>query len=252
MSGLISAGPWHPDNLYGSGKLKAWWSADDTSLIAKTGSNVSSWTDHVGGIVLTAESSPIWAAMSFNEQVPGVAFDGTDDCLRGTSFSNLPTGASPSEVWAVCEQTALAADATSRTVFDYGGTAANEVRRLRRAVVTSVNRVTATDGTALITSGGANGIDFTSYHIVRVIWRPSSLGLEVDRTSFGTDEVASLNTGTLRASIGASNSPTASLFYKGQIRHVLVFGVGSDNALLKPPEAERLYDWLSWDSGLSI
>jgi hypothetical protein len=212
--------------------LKAWWNADDLA-----DGVVASWAPRVGGptpVQATEAAKPIRAATSFNGNKPGVTFDGTDDFLRVDATTNLPTGATPGEIWAVYSWTAT----NSIVAFRYGG-ASTGVRSLQRLTGTS-GAITDAATTANFFMGSTAG----TAQLVSAIF----LATSYQARRFGRDEAATtgatLNTSTTRTTIGANNAATAATFWNGVIRHILV------TTELTLAQREEVEGWLALDSGL--
>jgi hypothetical protein len=206
----------------------AWW--DASYGVTVTGAGVSSWEDRVGGYKMlqaTDASRPAWSATGFNG-APGLTFDGTDDHLLLAS-QPFPSGAEPCEVWAVVQQDALAADATSRILFSYGGTTGLVARQVRRNVVTATNRfgIVVGNGTSVFTADAVSG-EFSTRHVVRAIFGGAASDAALDGGA-KVSVSAVPSTGTVRARIGATQADTPTSFWKGEMRDVLVTSLLTDD-----------------------
>lgn len=233
-----SATGWSPAALGAS--LLGWWDAERSDKLSLSGSAVTSWTDLVGGYVASqaiSASKPIYSATSFNNR-PGLTFDGLDDELTLASVP-FPTGAAACEIWKAIDQTALAADTTTRNLFSFGGGTGATARRLRRDVLGGVNRalMATGDGATAIGPNNAN-VDFSGRHVVRGIVGAPTVEIHVDGVTGGTSNVVSA-TGAVRTRIGASDATTPGGFMQGVVSAVLV------TAPLTAPEAASLYAYLN-------
>lgn len=216
--------------------LKAWWSADDLAA-----SSVSTWTDRIGGMATTAATTaiPTWNATSWTaNSKPGVTFDGVANCMASTSLTTLPTAAVAGEVWLLATQATLGTTAGGTIPVQYGGTGGS--RRLSRQPVSNVNRVRESDGTATLTDTVTN---YSGAHIIGGFWSGTTMGLRIDGAdaSPATMTITSLNTGTTRLRIGASNATTADSFFSGVVRHVII------PTLLTSTQRLQLEGYLAWD-----
>lgn len=225
---------WTPIDL--GPKLIAWW--DSSQGVSLSGNQVTAWVDRKSGYSASQDVSaarPVYSATSFNG-APGLTFDGVDDNLSLAS-PPFPDAASPSEIWAVVQQDALAADTTFRCVFAYGNNAATS-RRMARDVSGGVNRLSVNVG-----DGSSNvqiarpAVDFSSRHVARAQVGASAAQAFLDGAA-GTSTAAipaTGNTGLPR--IGAHLGGTSS-FWNGKIRDVIVTGP------LSPDQATALLTFL--------
>lgn len=226
-------GQWTPRNI---GKLVAWWDAEVPSSMLLSGSSVAAWRDVVGGVVVSqsfGSARPVYGRTSFNVR-PGVTFDGTDDELTGGTLAGALAAAATGEMWALVEQTALAADTGARSAFTVG-TSATIKRELARAVSSGSNRARAAtyDGSATQTALETT-VDFSGKHVLRAIFEPTLLTIEIDGTTASTVITAN-STSIIRTRIGAGVAGTAANFWQGVINSCLVF-----NGLLTTDEANRV------------
>lgn len=219
----LFSGRWDPYQL--GHNLLGWWSADRNDSILRTGGTpIVTWSDvtrnRYAATQGTSDNRPTYAPTSFNN-CPAITFDGSNDelTLGSTPF---PTGANPVEVWAVVEQSALAADSTTRMLFSYGGTGNANRRALLRRVSGGVNRFGADTGdnsSAIATDNAA--VDFSGRHCVRAIFGATATSVSVNGGALSTTNVVPA-TGTTRTRIGANTANTAAVFWNGRIRHVVV------------------------------
>ena len=132
----LMAGGYDPARALGP-DLIAWWDAGRPDLMTFA-TGVSSWRDIVAGYAATqgtGTAQPAYSAASFNG-APALTFDGADDvltCADAALLAALPTGANGSELWALIQLDALAADATHRNVVSYGQNTSQTSRRLGRS-----------------------------------------------------------------------------------------------------------------------
>lgn len=205
---------WSPTDL--GATLLGWFLAEDLTPGA-----VASWVDRVGAYDFTGAGAeqPTASATSYNG-APGVTFDGVANCLTLASVP-FPTGASACNIWAVADQTALAADATARIIFGYGGDANTGQRRLYRSVTSGQNRPFGLVGTGGAAPTANLAADFSGRHYVRTNISGSSVAAGMDGTmSSGTAAVPA--TGTSRCRIGAVPNVAASSFFQGVIREIAI------------------------------
>jgi hypothetical protein len=229
--------PWTPEDLGAS--LIAWWDAD--AGVVQTDGAVSQWIDGVGALTLaqaTADNQPVYSATSFNGR-PGVTFDGTADFLNVEAVTGLPTGADPCEMWALVDQTALAADATNRYLFNYGGAVSTVRRALLRRVVSGVNRA------AIEVGNGSSGVLATDTSVNlsgRCVIRGVASGtlgiISVNGGSSSQTAVVPATT-SVRTRMGCSTAASPNSFWQGTVAAVLVTAPLTDN------EAALLADYLA-------
>lgn len=207
-----------------SGTTLAWWNADRADLVSLSGSNVTAWADSISGYSAAQGNSsfrPVYSATSFNGS-PGLTFDATDDCLEMAS-QPFPSGSNGSEIWAVAQQDALAADATTRVLFSFGGDSNLSQIRSQRQVSGGINR----NGAAYGLGASANGavettITYSTRHLSRVRVTSSLCAVSTDSSAETLSGAGTPATGTSRVRIGASANTTAGSFWNGKIRDVLV------------------------------
>ncbi|RWC47952.1 MAG: hypothetical protein EOS55_13885 [Mesorhizobium sp.] len=206
-------------SLLGS-SLLAWWNADRIDLITtETSGKVSSWRDLVAGLNLvqtTDAARPVWSSTSFNG-APSVTFDGVDDFINLES-QPFPSGAAPSELWAVVQQDMPAATAGLFTLFGYG--APNAHRMLIRGVVSAVNRFEGLVGTIAPISPATN---FSARHVLRL-----QIGAAASTTTIdGADSATASGvpaTGTTRVRMAGNMAAPPTVFWAGKIRDAIVTG----------------------------
>lgn len=233
---LSAGGGWSPLKL--GDKLLAWWTADDLSTMTLVGSAVSAWRDKKNGYEVSQALSaarPIYSAVSFGGG-PGLTLDGVDDRLALES-QPFPSGAIPSEIWGVAQQNALAGDTSFRALFTYGGPG-NDMRSIRRAVSSGVNRARGTVGTGgAVVNVDSNVVDFSSRHVIRTMFGATETSISADGQALAS--VAAVPaTGVARVRIGATSGATAGFFWSGQVRDLIV------TAALSADEASALETYL--------
>jgi lysophospholipase L1-like esterase len=203
----------------------AWWDAGWG--VSLSGPSVTSWRDRIAGLApaqATAGAQPTWAAADFNSG-PSVTCDGVNDTLALTSgFGPLPTGATPCWIWAVVEQSALVADTGSRTVVSWGGNVGppSTERRLRRTVVSGVNRAQMLVGTGAGASATINdtAIDLSGRRLILAKIGATSTTISVDAGAVSTSSAVPA-TGTTLTQMTLGSGP-ATQFWSGKIRDVLI------------------------------
>jgi hypothetical protein len=202
--------------------LLAWW--DASQGVTLSGSEVTAWEDRKGGSSVsqaTSASRPLFSATGFNG-APCLTFDGTDDNLSAESVFSLPTGGTASRIWIVASQDALAADTTARTAFSYGGSSTDR-RAILRQVISGVSRARAQAGNGtVITNADEVDVDLSSRHLIEATFTATTVACETDDSGPTTSASATVLTGTARTCIGSLPGATASNFWQGKIRDVIV------------------------------
>jgi hypothetical protein len=199
-----------PSSLGGS--LLACWDAERSDLITRDGGGlVSSWRDTVGGydtVQATGTAQPIWSATSFNGR-PGIAFDGTDDCLSAAVPASFPLGAVGSEIWAVVDQLSLDADVNNRSLFGYGGGVNSTARRVLRSRLSTVSRFQSLVGDGTTTVFVANlTASGNGRHVVRLQVASSASQTDVDAVAGASAAAVPATVATrLRIGAGTGTSP---------------------------------------------
>lgn len=214
---------WNPLQL--GADLLAWWSADRNDSIIRTGGTpIVSWVDVKNGYVATqgvSGSRPAYSPTGFGG-FPCIVFDGTDDELTVASCP-LPTGATPAEVWAVANQSALVADTGTRQLLSYGGTSNATRRALLRRVVSAANRASLDVGDNSVAQAvNDTAVDFSGRHFARGVFGATASTLQVDGNATITSTSVVPVTGSTRVRIGASSANTAANFWNGSVRDIVV------------------------------
>lgn len=230
---------WTPLQLGSS--LLAWWDASQPSTVIRSGSLVSSWRDVVAGYA--AEQTVDASKPTYDETLYGGAgalvFNGTSSVLTYEA-QPLPSGATPSEVWVVADQQALIGDASSRTVFSYGGNSSAAARNLRRVVSGGVSLVAAITGTGggASTAVGPNTTQWLGRAVARGTFGAAFVTAYKDGIA-GTPVAAVPSTGTTRVVIGAATTDVPAAFWNGTISDALV------TTALSAEQAAMLHSYLS-------
>jgi hypothetical protein len=245
MSAILACkrDPWGPHVLTRS-VLKAWWNADDhgTARMTDDGAGlISNWVDRIGGMAVTATTTarPTWAASSFNSTVAGLTFDGVANCFVSTTLTTLPTGAVAGEIWV---STVLNTAGSLVNIFDYGGAVASSARVLQAS--SGAGKARVSDLTTIGADTSANVL--TTPSVVSGQFFGTTMNGWINGNAFTVNPVtiSSLNTGTTRARIGASNLGAAAGFWPGVIRHVFVL-----QGTLSDVDRQKFEGFLAWDGG---
>ena len=231
---LSAGGGWSPAQL-GAARL-ADWNADRADLISLSGASVTSWRDEVAGYnfaqALTA-SQAVYSATGFNGS-PAVSPDGTDDYyeIAGGVPAGLPTGGTPCEVWSLVQQSALAADATTRNALAWGTQVAGQRRSVTRAVVSAVNRARSSAGNnSADTNATDTVVDLSTRHVIRTQMTASQVIVSVDNGATTAAANVLAGTSAVRMRLFASASTTANGFWSGPTRrHIITTPLTTDQA----------------------
>lgn len=210
---------WTPLDL--GSKLKAWWSAPVAGgNVTLNGSVVTAWTDEVGGYSLrqgTGTAQPIYSSTGFNG-IPDVEFDGANDSLYLDGIpAGIPTGSTPSEIWAQARSDALSSDTTTDVLFDMGATASGAADRRTLARLSGSVAVVGDDG--MIINGPLSS---DGYHVWRGVFGATSGRLDMDGTQGSTTTGLTPTTGTARIRMGATDYSTSQGPWKGAVRQVII------------------------------
>lgn len=237
-------GGWSPARLGSS--LLGYWDAENAGSLTLSGASVTTWTDVVGSYAATqatAGSKPTYSATSFNGR-PGITFDGTDDELTLASVP-FPTGATPSEIWALVDQQALPADTGVRRFVQYGGASAASSRVLLRMVSVGVNRLAASADNAGVFAQAIQGtVDLSGRHVARGVYTGAVVRAVTDGTA-STDTTAVSTTSAIRFRIGADTAGTAANFGQFVANTILV------TSLLSATDAAALLAYLKTRGGIA-
>lgn len=244
LSPAQGGGSWTPARLGAS--LYDMWDAERSGDLALTGAAVTGWASARNGYPAAQTASnakPAYGATSFNGR-PGVTFDGVDDELTYAGTGVLPTGAAPGEIWVLADQTAVAADAATRSALTYGN-ATNVARSVRRSVQAGVNRFAGSVGDGAATLSNTNtAVDLSGRHVMRLVVTGTQQRAEVDGLSAAASAVVPA-TAVNRTRLGATSSTTAAGFWSG----VLAFAAITD--LLSIEEAAQMLAYLKARGGIA-
>lgn len=227
-----------PATILGA-KLVEWWTAD--AGITVTGAGVSSWVGQVGGLDMVQGTDgvrPGYSATAWNSAQPGVTSDGTKYLRSASLPAGFPVNTDYSELWAVFDDQASESDADgTRDLIGYGGTSNGTYRALRRASVSNVSRIRASDG------GSSSAVDSSASafgrHYARAVFSTTpDLTASLDGAAFPTAASYS-STGTTRVALFNSPGVTATGFV-GVLRDVLVL-----NAAPSAGELTALRAWMA-------
>lgn len=242
MSGLKACNRdlWSPHVLTRS-VLSAWWNADDhgTARMTDDGAGlISNWVDRIGGLALTAVTTarPTWASASFNTSKAGITFDGAVNCFVTTTLTS-PTGANASEIWVV----ATATVAQNATLLAYGGSTNGT---LRNVAMTSAFKVRSGDGTNLNIDTSSNLISSPSVVNGQLFGTTVNGWINGNAFTANPTTIPTLNTGTTRMRVASTTGGSASSFFGGVVRHVMIL-----NGTLTAADRQRLEGYFAWDGG---
>jgi hypothetical protein len=209
-----------PVSILGS-SLLSWWTTDRSDLITLSGSAVTSWKDVKNGYdaaQAVSGSRPAYSTTSF-DGVPGVTFDGVDDCLEMVS-QPFATGAVDLELWATVQQDAALADATGKTMFSFGG-ATDTVQVRASRIVSTISKAGGRVGNGSATFVALAAEEFQSRAIVRLRVTPTATYASLNGGAEVSVAVVPA-AGSTRVRIGANADNTAGSFWNGKIRDILV------------------------------
>lgn len=217
------------------------WDAEDASKISLSGSAVTAWASSKNGYSASqavGAARPVYSASSFNGR-PGLTFDGSDDELMFGGVGTFPTGATPGETWLLCNQTALAADATARSAFSYGDIATSR-RTLGRTVSGAVNRPRMPVGsTSLIGTGDMSGLC-----VLRGAVGATASDLSLNGLSVAAGPIVPA-TASARTRLGAHAASAAGEFFQGIVSLIAV------TAPLSTDQAAQMLVYLKARGGIA-
>lgn len=196
------------------------WDAERSDLIT-IATGVSAWNGIKLGLSLTngtGANQPAWSATSFGGNA-GVTFDGTNDELTYTLSGELPVGAVPGDIWAVCSQDAPTSNSTSRILVAYGDVSA--ARQIDRQLTNTINRCRVAIGngsTNLVAQ--ANTVSFDGRMLCHLATTATNMSLSLNSSRpIASNVVVTSTTGTrLRFASNIGASPAA--FWQGQIAFI--------------------------------
>jgi hypothetical protein len=215
--GMMSS-TWSPRDL--GSKLKAWWAPLEGSNYTLNGSAVASWTDEVGGYVLsqsTAANQPAYSATGYGGRACAV-FDGSNDYLALAPVpAGIPTGAAYSEAWISGSQSALVADTSTRFLLSIGGSSTATRLQVVRLVSGGVNQLRAVSANTYLSD---NTADLSGAHVMRGVFA-STVRADVDGAAGPASGAATHATGTTRLALGIAAS-LAGATWQGAVRQVVI------------------------------
>lgn len=222
------------------------WDAEQTATLSLTGSAVDAWRSSANAYSAsqaTPASRPAYSDTAFNGR-PGVTFDGVDDHLNYEGVGVLPIGATPCEIWALVDQTALAADTSARYPFDYGGATSPLHRGIRRGVTAGVNQASASIGNGASATTVTVSGDFSGRTVVRAA--AGATQTIVSRNGqVGNPSSIVPGTTAVRTRIGATTVATPANFFQGVVSLILV------TAPLSTDQAASLLAFLKTRGGIA-
>lgn len=233
-------GGYNPVTALGS-DLLGYWEANRFDLITQSGGLVSSWKDVVSGadaLQAGGSAKPGYSPTGFNG-APCLTFDGVDDfliCTDPVLLALLPIGATPVEMWGLTQQDALAADATVRRLFAYGGENIN-ARYSAHSGNGSQNVFNsfAGDGSAV---AGSNASGFLGRSVTRSVFSANQVQ-SILNASIGTATPVVPATVATRIRLGASSAASPGGYWQGSDA-VLIF-----TKSLSTDKATALAAWLN-------
>lgn len=188
-------------------------------------------------------SRPLYSATSFNSR-PGLTFDGSDDELTYAGVGVFPVAANPCEIWALVNQTALAADNSQRHITCYGGAQTGIRRAAIRAVSNGANQARAEIGNGTTGDVATSPGDFSGVNVVRVV--SGSTQAQASRNGNAGSAVSSVPAiGTTRTRIGATSATTAANFFSGVISFIAI------TAQLSSDDAAKMLTYLKARGGIA-
>lgn len=223
MASSIGGGSgWTPYSLSPSSQ-GLWWDALPSTWRSNGGitvaTGVSSWRDNFLGRDATQGTGslqPALAAAGLGYNCP--IGDGLDDTLNFAS-TGLPSGAAEGDLYVLCRQDALVADATRRYVTAYGDFDGANRRSAERIVATGVNRAETVTGDGTTKLAVNTTVDLSGWHLVRARFRATTTYLSVDGGSESNVAAVPVTINT-RGRLFASNNTAAGNFWAGAIASV--------------------------------
>lgn len=202
--------------------LLGYWDATRTDKLTLVSGGVSSWKDIKNNydlIQTSATARPIYSATSFGGD-PGLSFDGTDDFLHLTPHS-FPINAVGSEIWCVCSQDALVADAAVRHVVAMGASSTT-YRSLARTTSGGLNLVRAGAGAgAGAVLSTLDGVDISGRLVMRGVFDGANVWVEANGVADPSSAVVP-TTSNVRMRVGAFVNSGAGNFWLGQVAVILI------------------------------
>jgi len=131
----------------------------------------STQLDNVSGEDLTVTSATFTSSGHINN---AYVFDGVNDVMETTAFSNVTTAYSIS-MWGVFDSSSTN---SNRTIFDSSATGFNQ--GIRFVYNTSSNKVRLEHDAAAFSESGALSVEGTTYHHIVITWNTTRLKIFVD------------------------------------------------------------------------
>lgn len=228
--------------------LKALWDAERLGSLSLSGSNVTSWTDLVGGHVASQSvsgSKPLYVANGFGGRA-GLLFDGTDDFLNMESVP-FPAGAAASEIWVLMDWIMPPSDTSARTLVSYGGASTSDSRRVQRAVFAGKNVGRISVGTGGSSQSITDTADISGRHLLRGVFGPVSRMI-VDAASQASNGDAP-NSAAVRTRIGARTTTAPAEHAHAVVNAVAI--VDPSQPGWSETKAARLSAWMKARRGVN-
>lgn len=231
---------WSP--LWLGSSLIAFWDAERSDLVTRSGGLVSSWKDVVGGYDVTqatGASKPVWTTGAFNSR-PGLIFDGVDDQLSLAGFpAAFPTGANPCWMWGCVSQEKTTADSSRRDILQYGDSSTTVLtRRISRTLVSAENRFEVSAGNGVGTDPSTNAsVVFLNRHVV--VGKISGANNQADADGVAGPPVSHTPTTTASQLLRIGAAVNGGDFWGGRMSAVLV------TLPLSADEQSQLYTYLN-------
>lgn len=205
--------------------LIAYWDANRGDLIRSISSVLNSWTDIVGGYVLSVAdgpTSPGYSPTAFNG-APCLTFSNAQymTTTDANLMAALPSGANPCEIWIVCSQEADPADTTERYAVGYAGSSVVTGRAISRVVTTGVNNARGRTGIGASATSVTDTGDFTGIHVIRHIVGATTSSISVDSNTAVSAAAVPATTNT-RLRVGSIPAAGASNNWQGKIAAVII------------------------------
>ncbi len=233
---------WTPfSTLENSATLVGYWDAASYKFLTDDGAGaISSWKDQklLLSMAATTTARPTWSATSFNSAYPGMTCDGATDAPTTTTFTNLPTGSTPGDIFVFANVTNTGAQ---QNLVTYGNNAASTGRQIR---IAASGTASVSDNTAVLNNSGA----ITGIHLISAEWSGTTERGYQDGTEFPTSPmtIATLNTGAVRTRFCSSNGAGAANFAAATFAFI-VYTSGN----LSTADRQRFEGFFWWSNGLA-
>jgi hypothetical protein len=226
------SGEFNPTDL--GSNLVAWWNADDTS-----DGNVTTWTDRVGGIVLSPVNinNPVSAVDASGKRF--VTLNGTNMALYANAGISAPGGDTTSSSLLI-RYDGISTDPDMRiaSIGTPSGANARTMRRLNGNILQS-----STQG---VSASTPHFLDPSSlYANIAGLTSASGIGLRnLGKQQATSGPIAGLNTtGSVLVYGADSNTGTPIEWFKGSYRHIFIVRNMTTHDYM------RLEAWEAWDVG---